>query len=107
MPIKIRGGTTRRGEPPLCATCRHATIVRGARLRDEIVDCSQLSYDNGRIAFPVFFCTQNSHCRQPSIREMEEVAWVLRSDPKRKAIGFARSASLRPRDRWRLSEDDV
>jgi hypothetical protein len=107
MPIKIRGGTARCGEPPLCATCRYATIVRGASLRDEIVECSQLSYDHNRVTFSVVFCTRYADRRQPSIRDMEEVAWVLRSDPKRKAIGFVPSASLRPRDRWRLSDDDV
>lgn len=39
MSIKIQGGTARAGDPPLCHTCRHATIVRGARLGEEIIDC--------------------------------------------------------------------
>ena len=51
MRIKIRGGTASNGEPSLCLTCRFATVVKGASLRDEIVECSQLSYGRNRITF--------------------------------------------------------
>jgi hypothetical protein len=37
-------GTATNGEPSLCLTCRFATVVKGTSLRDEIVECSQLSY---------------------------------------------------------------
>jgi hypothetical protein len=40
MRVKIRGGTASNGEPSLCLTCRFATVVKGASLRDEIVECS-------------------------------------------------------------------
>ena len=32
MRVKIRGGTVNHGDPPLCQTCRYATIVRGPAL---------------------------------------------------------------------------
>ena len=35
-----------------------------------------------------------------------ECHWVLRSDPRRRGIGFVRSADLRPRERWTLSDDE-
>ena len=57
MRIKIRGETASNGEPSLCLTCRFATVVKGASLRDEIVECSQLSYGRNRITFPVTVCT--------------------------------------------------
>lgn len=37
MRVKIRGGTVNGGEPPLCQSCRYATIVRGPSLKDDIV----------------------------------------------------------------------
>jgi len=37
---------------------------------------------------------------------MEDVAWVLRSDERRKQIGFVRARDLRPRERYVLAEDD-
>ena len=63
MRIKIRGGTASNGEPSLCLTCRFATIVKGASLRDEIVECSQLSYSQNRVTFPVTRCTEYSDRR--------------------------------------------
>ena len=58
MRIKIHGGTASNGEPSLCLTCRFATVVKGTSLRDEIVECSQLSYGRNRITFPVTVCTE-------------------------------------------------
>ncbi|MGH9408044.1 MAG: hypothetical protein ACRD1V_01165 [Vicinamibacterales bacterium] len=105
MRVKIRGGTVNGGESPLCQTCRFATIVRGPRLRDEIVECANLMFGRGRITFPVTYCTSYSDRRQPSIREMEDIAWVLRTDVRRNEIGFVRGSTLRNREQHVLIED--
>ena len=90
--------------PSLCLTCRFATVVKGASLRDEIVECSQLSYGRNRITFPVTVCTEYSDRRQPSLRAMEEIAWVLRSDPKKNEVGFVkRTAITGSKTRWKKS----
>ncbi len=57
MRIKIHGGTVQNGQSSLCYTCRHATVVRGARLRDEIVECAVLGYRHNRVTFPVTSCS--------------------------------------------------
>lgn len=36
---------------------------------------------------------------------MEDIAWILRSDPKRNEIGFVRASKLRDRDRYVLLDD--
>ena len=104
MRVKVQGGTKTDGEGSLCVTCRYATIVRGARLRDEIIECDQL-YGRRRVTFPVVSCSAYSDKRRPSVREMEEIAWILRSDPKRKEIGFVRASALKPRERYVLPEE--
>ena len=104
MRIKIRGGTVSHGEPSLCLTCRSATVVKGVSLRHEVVECGQLSQGQNRITFPVTMCSSYTDRRQPSVREMEEIAWVLRSDTKSKAIGFVRASELRLRDRFVLPD---
>jgi hypothetical protein len=106
MRIKIRGGTVKHGEEPLCHTCRYATIVRGTALRDEIIECGQLSCRHQRITFPVTFCTKYLSTQHPSIREMEEMAWVLRSDTKKNTIGFVRASDLSLKHRFVLADDD-
>lgn len=107
MRVKIRGGTASHGDPSLCLTCRFATVVKGTSLRDEIVECSQLSYGRNRITFPVTVCTEYSDRRQPSLRAMEEIAWVLRSDPKKNRIGFVKRAELTRRERLELDDDEL
>ena len=104
MRIKVRGGTAAHHERPLCETCRWATIVRGLRLRDEIVECRQLSYENQRVPFPVASCTGYTNRNHPSIREMEEIAWHLRSDP-RKPTGFVHASRLTDEERHELEQD--
>ena len=105
MRIKIHGGTVQNGQSSLCHTCRHATVVRGARLRDEIVECAMLGHRDNRVGFPVTSCTDYVGRQHPSLREVEETAWVLRTDAKRHRVGFVASRDLKPRDRFVLEED--
>ena len=107
MRIKIREGTARSGDTPLCHTCRHACIVRGRSLRDEIVECSRLSHPHNLVTFAVVYCTSYVNAQHPSIREMEDIAWVLRSDSKKHSIGFVRAKDLKPNHRFVLDEEDV
>lgn len=95
MRVKIRGGTANHAEPSLCLTCRYATVIKGHSLRDEIVECSQLSFGDRRITFPVTSCSDYSDRRHASIHEMEEIAWLLRSDPKKGTIGFVKASEIR------------
>jgi hypothetical protein len=88
MRIKVFRGTSTDQSTPLCPTCRWSTIVRG------------------RITFPVLSCSDYSDRRRASLRDMEDIAWVLRSDARRNQIGFVRAKDLKPSDRYVLDEDD-
>jgi hypothetical protein len=104
MSFKVYGGTANHAEPTLCHTCRFATVIKGQRLRDEIVECGRLS-ERSRITFTVASCTAYADSRKASLREMEETAWVLRSDAQRKHIGFIPARQLKPQDRYVLPGD--
>lgn len=106
MRLKIRGGTVQHGEPSLCLSCKHATVVKGQSLRHEVVECGQLSSDHNLIGFPVASCSGYVDRTHPSLREMEEIAWILRTDPKRKQIGFVHSRELKATERYVLQEDE-
>ena len=105
MRIKVKGGTADHGQRPLCETCRFSMVVRGARLDDQIVECSRLSFENPRVPFHVTSCSAYADRRQASLKEMEEMAWVLRSDALRHQIGFVRSSRLKDEERYVLEED--
>ena len=102
MPIKIQGGTARAGDPPLCHSCRHATVARGLRLRDEIIWCNTLET---RVTYPVTSCTTYLNRQHPSIHEMEEIAWLLRTDARKQQIGFVEAKTLKWHDRHVLDDD--
>ena len=106
MRFKIRGGTVKEGGTSLCLICRHATIVEGTSLHQRIVECSELSSRHCRITFPVTSCTRFSDRNRPSLREMEDIAWILRTDPRRNQVGFVHARQLKPIDRHILSDDD-
>ena len=104
MRVKIHGGTADHGAPSLCLSCRWATVIRGPRLSNEIVECSQLSWLKRRVTFPVIRCSDYADRRLASLREMEEIAWILRSDSLRKKVGFVRSSELEEKDRFVLDD---
>ena len=105
MQLKVQDGTPQHGEPSLCASCRHATYVRGHRLEDQIVECSELWSDRKFVRFPVKSCTSYEDRRQPTLKEMEDAAWILRSSGGRR-IGFVKAKDLEPGERYALSDKE-
>jgi hypothetical protein len=105
MRIKVRGGTVAHDTRQLCETCRWSTIIRGVRTGEEIVACRELAYENNRVPFPVVSCTRYVDSNHPTIREMEEMAWLLRTEPHRKQAGFVHASRLTEDERHVLDED--
>ncbi len=93
MRVRVQGGTATGGAPPLCQSCSHSLVVRGARLGDEIVACN-LHGKQREIRFAVTSCSAYVDRNHPSLWHMEEIAWVLRTDVKRKRVGFVQARSL-------------
>ena len=106
MRLKIQGGTVQHDSESLCSSCRHATIVKGRNLGDEIVECGRLTSGHNWIRFRVSACSDYADRRRASLREMEEIAWVLRTDANRKPIGFVKAGDLKSKDRYVLPDDD-
>jgi len=103
MRVKIRGGTVNHGAPPLCSSCRFSTTIKGVRLGDEIVSCGARNTP-ATISFRVTSCTEYVHRGQPSLWNMEQIAWVLRSNPSGKKVGFVEATKLTEDERHVLEE---
>lgn len=106
MRIKVHGGTAAESNTPLCHTCRFASVIRGPGLGDEIIECRRLSDARTRVAFRVTFCTDYNDRRQPSVSEMEEIAWVLKTDAKQRQVGFVPARNVSHLWRHHLDDDD-
>lgn len=103
MKIRIHGGTARHDEPSLCLTCRSAKVVQGEATRDALIRCGEL---DTRITFKVTSCSEYVHRQHPALWRMEDIAWILRTNPKTRQIGFVKSADLKPGLRRVLFDDE-
>ncbi len=102
MKIKIHGGTAREGESSLCLSCRYASVVSGTSARHTLIRCSRVE---SPICFKVTSCTEYMNRQHPSLYHMEDIAWILRTDTKRKQVGFVRSKDLKVRERLFVDEE--
>jgi len=89
--IKVKGGPQRlrRAVPDMQLRAHH----QGIPCYREEVYCRYF-YLEHEIHFPVSECTFYEDRRLASKREMEEIAWILRTDMPRRRVGFISSEQL-------------
>jgi hypothetical protein len=98
MKLKVLHGTRSSHAPRLCDTCHSGVVRRGASDSDEHIHCRMTE---GEIRTYVVECSTYSDRTQPSLWDMQQIAWVLRTDSKRQKIGFVRAKEWQ-----RLHEDE-
>jgi hypothetical protein len=86
MDVYVKNGTPLNG-PSLCETCVQALIVRGYRESDEVVVC-QATYPERRVRFPVRECSRFIDKTRQTLREMQQIAWVLAPRGSKRHAGF-------------------
>jgi len=91
--IKVSGGTPQ-GGGTLCQTCSYGHQIKGFRATEEEVFCRYF-YLEREIRFPVSECTFYEDKRLASKKEMEDIAWILRTDMPRRRVGFISPEQLR------------
>lgn len=83
--IKSHHTVAKKSSKPLCESCSHAEIVRGERLRDEIINCAKL---DKLVRFRVYACNIYTPFGTQPLWKMEAIAWNLLTDRKGRQIGF-------------------
>lgn len=103
--IKVRGGTAY-GSDPLCLTCSYRVIVRGFN-NESFNGCSSVSFTRygDAVPFPVYECSSYKSAKQATLREMKELAWIVRTDSSGKRIGFARMRDLDPEEQIKVQRE--
>jgi hypothetical protein len=102
--IKVKGGTPQ-GCESLCRTCSHGHIIKGFCASQEEVFC-RFFYIEREIRFPVMECTFYEDRRLASKKEMEDIAWILRTDMPRRRVGFI-SPEQHPVQTWTMNRKRV
>lgn len=91
--IKVKASIPE-GCESLCRTCTRGHIITGFRATEEEVFCRTF-YIEREIRFPVRECTFYEDKRLASKEEMEQIAWILRTDTPRRRVGFVSPEQIR------------
>ena len=92
MSVNVKNGTPIHG-PSLCETCVHAHIGKGFRVTEQFVVCC-LTYPVHQVNFPLRECSDYRQMGRQSLKEMQDMAWILvPRGPKRRA-GFIHVSEL-------------
>lgn len=85
--VKINGHATRSGKP-LCPSCSHAFIRKGAANGQEVTLCRVLYEEAIQITYPIVECSEYREAGLPSLSEMNKIAWFITSDKRPGQAGF-------------------
>jgi len=88
--IRIQSGTPRVSES-LCDSCYWAHIQKGYAESEEVVLCAFLRPAR-LVPFKVRHCTDYADKRFHSKRDMEDIAWIIRTKDVNRHVGFSADA---------------
>ena len=97
MHLKVQGGTTRGDQSSLCLSCKKSTVIKGQSMKYTRIHCNAVEKV---ISFDVVECSAHVNRNHPSLGDMYEDAWVLRTDSKTRKIGFVRNKDLDSKERF-------
>ena len=83
--LKVLKGMRSTSAARLCDSCQSGLVRKGAAESDEQVYCLVIERD---VKTWVVECNRYVDRTLPPLWEMHQIAWVLRTDSKRHAIGF-------------------
>jgi len=95
--IRVLGGTPEESGS-LCMTCTHGHVIKGFRATEELTYC-RFFFVEREILFCVRECTFYEDRRLACKKDMEEIAWHLRTFSPTRHVGFISAASIRQIDR--------
>lgn len=89
MAVHVKGGTPVFG-PSICETCSNAHVETGYRESEKLVFCT-VTYFEHRVPFPVRQCSGYREVKRQTLKQMEDIAWILPSSGNKRTAGFAPS----------------
>ena len=93
MDVRVKNGTPLHGES-LCETCSRAHIARGFSESEKLVVC-QAVYPERRVPIKIRDCTNYLERKRQTLKQMEEIAWVLTPRGGKRKAGFVPAKELK------------
>jgi hypothetical protein len=93
MSVHIRNGTPLHGESK-CQTCANAHIERGYGECEQVVIC-RATYPEHRVRFRVRECSGYNELERQSLKQMEDIAWVVEPRGSKRKAGFVHASEVR------------
>jgi hypothetical protein len=93
MSVHIKDGPPLHGESK-CYTCSRAHIQYGFRESEEVVRC-QATYPKHRVRFRVRDCSSYIELEHQTLKQNEEIAWVVEPRGSKQRAGFVSVSDLR------------
>jgi hypothetical protein len=92
MSVNVRNGTPIHG-PSLCDSCMHAHVLRGfSESKEQVICC--FTYPNHRVDFRVYQCNDYAEVKRQTLKQMEDMAWVLMPREGKRVPGFVRPGEI-------------
>ena len=96
MSIVIRSGKPQTTDS-LCSSCYWAHIQRGFAESEEVILCAFLRPAR-LVPFKVSQCTDYEDKRIPTRKDMEDIAWIIRTKDVNRQLGFTNDAEPEPEE---------
>jgi hypothetical protein len=93
MSVRVKNGTPLHGESK-CHMCVNALVKRGFRESEEEVVC-QASYPDRRVPFRVRECSAYLETKRQTLKQMEDIAWLLAPRGNKRQAGFVSAREFR------------
>jgi hypothetical protein len=100
--IKVRGGTPVDHHRSLCQTCSNSMVVKGAAVSERKILCSELMNGYGQAEVPydvIVECSGYNDKTKLPLYEMKKIAFILKTDPRGKPIGFVPNREFRAEEK--------
>ena len=87
MSVHTKNGTPCYG-PSLCETCVHGHVEKGFR-ETEVRTFCEVTYPAHEVRFRVRDCSGYTEKKRQTLKQMEEIAWLLAPRASKRTAGFA------------------
>lgn len=111
LDLKFKGSTPASHQQDLCASCSFRVFIEGANgSRENYKGCTRIGPERGAVSVPEIVVNCSLYCNGavPTLYDMKQIAWELKTSNDKKQIGFMppKKKNVDPEDRFEDVADE-